>query len=164
MQKVSKCVSGSAWKQDGNLLEQKACQACGSRSVSLAEVERKAKGQARRVAEAARASACVGMASCIPVYEPAAQLGTTAGRSRVRKACHVHPGRHRVGVWVPTPGHTSMLRYMRVPIRVQVAFQLIGDAGVESARGARPRAQKQIERWVLVQRVTRLHWTCPPRN
>jgi len=99
MPKASERVSESAWKQDGSLLKQKARLACGSRSASLAEVEQKAKGQAKLAAGVAHASACVGMASCIPAYEPVVvQLDTMADQWKARKACRVHPWRHRVAV------------------------------------------------------------------
>lgn len=104
-------------------------------------------GRVKRAAGAARASACVGTASCIQAYEPVVdQLDTVADRSRARKACHVDPGRRRVAVWVLTQEDTRMLRYMRVQIRAQVALKSIEDVGVESARGARPLALKWIAR------------------
>jgi len=79
-------------------------------------------GQGRHAAGAARACACVGMASCIPAYEPVVvQLDTLADQSRARKACHVRPKRHRVVVWVPAREHTCMLGYMKAQMRVQVA-------------------------------------------
>ncbi len=73
------------------------------------------------MAGAASAIACVGMASCIQVYEPVVQLDTLADPSKPRKVCHVHPGRHRVALWVPTQEDTCMLRYMRGRMGVRFA-------------------------------------------
>jgi hypothetical protein len=79
-------------------------------------------GQARHAAGVARACACVGMASCIPAYEPVVvQPDTLADQSRARKASRVGPRRRRVAVTVPTREHTCMLGYMKAPMRVQVA-------------------------------------------
>jgi len=67
------------------------------------------------------------------------RLDTLADQSKVHKACHLHPGRRREAGCVLTREHTGKLRYMRMRMLVQVAKKTLEDAGVESARGARPR-------------------------